>query len=393
MSTYEFSPQGYNYDIDPKGVHPFWETEEEGEDVNITATALVDDNTGVPAVVVHKTQTGDNINFEFDFRNLKGPAGSPGQDGQDGADGVTPNINMNASVDSNTGTPSVEVNRTGTKESPNFALAFHNLKGAEGSPGQDGVTPQFTASANTYDDGGTPYVNLTQGGTPAHPELQFDFYNLGNGGGGGGATYPENYQYYNYINSISDLDTLLSHIQLNETVDFFCTGGSIEGSSALTQAGITKDIALNPSGGFTITAPGTTEALSFLLTMLNGFNHVYISHVELGPGREGYNISFTPRNYVGEIQSPAAFPGTTVLPLNDMVVAISYEPGVSLNAEVRATQASGSGEVVVATADDTASAGGAYHILTVPSYFQVDLDLNAITIQMLLMSKEDYTQS
>ena len=224
--------------------------------------------------------------------------------------------------------------------------------------------------------------------------LQADF---GNGGGGGGATYPENYQYYNYINSISDLDTLLSHIQLNETIDFFCTGGSIEGSSALTQAGITKDIALNPAGGFTITAPGTTEALSFLLTMLNGFNHVYISHVELGPGREGYNISFTPRNYVGEIQSPAAFPGTTVLPLNDMVVSMVYEPAVSLTAEVRATQASGSGEVVVATADDTADTSGnpgagAYHILTVPSYFQVDLDLNAITIQMLLMSKEDYTQ-
>ena len=50
-----------------------------------------------------------------------------------GTDGVTPAITVTATVDSGTGTPSVEVTKSGSDAAPSFKLAFSNLKGADGS--------------------------------------------------------------------------------------------------------------------------------------------------------------------------------------------------------------------------------------------------------------------
>ena len=72
----------------------------------------------------------------------KGDPGEPGHDGQDGApgkDGVTPDITLSASVDAAVGTPSVQVSKGGTLETPSFALAFHNIKGDPGADGTDGI--------------------------------------------------------------------------------------------------------------------------------------------------------------------------------------------------------------------------------------------------------------
>ena len=67
-----------------------------------------------------------------------------------GDTGATPVITATASVDANTGTPSVVVTQTGTAEAPTIDFAFHNLKGSGGGTvGMNGVTILCTvASAN-----------------------------------------------------------------------------------------------------------------------------------------------------------------------------------------------------------------------------------------------------
>ena len=61
--------------------------------------------------------------------NIKGPKGDTGDQGEPGQD---------ASVGTGTGTPSVNVTKSGTTESPIFNLAFDGLKGAKGDPGESG---------------------------------------------------------------------------------------------------------------------------------------------------------------------------------------------------------------------------------------------------------------
>lgn len=64
--------------------------------------------------------------------SAEGPQGPPGKDG------VTPTITADATVDANTGTPSVAVEKTGTTENPKFTFKFENLKGPKGDTGAPG---------------------------------------------------------------------------------------------------------------------------------------------------------------------------------------------------------------------------------------------------------------
>lgn len=84
-----------------------------------------------------------------------GPQGPAGADGTDGTDGVTPVISATATVDGNTGTPSVQVVKTGTDAAPSFAFNFHNLKGQDGQGGGGETYPkvygiQDNASGEDY---------------------------------------------------------------------------------------------------------------------------------------------------------------------------------------------------------------------------------------------------
>lgn len=157
------SPQGYKLGEDPTSKNPFW-GEGEDSDVNkIYATATVDDETGVPSVSTIKTVSGNDITFGFAFHNLKGERGPQGPAGATGATGPA----GPAGAD---GAPGA-TGATGPQgpEGPKGDTGATGPAGPKGDPGvagADGVSPTARVE-QTGENQVTIYVTDSNGTTSA----------------------------------------------------------------------------------------------------------------------------------------------------------------------------------------------------------------------------------
>lgn len=126
------------------------------------------------AAAAHAPIIGNNGNW-FLYNTGTGQYEDSGEPSQ-GDDGVTPVISATASVDANTGTPAVNVTKTGTDAAPSFGFSFQNLKGDKGDTGNTGATGNGIASITktgtsglvdtytiTYTNGNTDTFTVTNG--------------------------------------------------------------------------------------------------------------------------------------------------------------------------------------------------------------------------------------
>lgn len=135
---------------------------------------------------------------------LKGEKGDPGSKGDKGDPGEpgSPGVaagfgSVTASIDANTGTPSVEVTASGSNTSKNFAFAFHNLKGSAGQQGEKGD------KGDKGDPGTTDYNQLTN--KPTIPTLTSQLTN-----DSGFVTQEVYVVEYGYTGSVEDICALVA---------------------------------------------------------------------------------------------------------------------------------------------------------------------------------------
>ena len=107
----------------------------------------------------------------MDFGLVTGASGRDGVDGSDGLNGVD-GFSPIATVTQNTGSATISITDQQGTTTANIS------NGINGTNGTDGITPSITATASVDSNVGTPSVNVTKSGTDAQPNFAFAFSNL-----------------------------------------------------------------------------------------------------------------------------------------------------------------------------------------------------------------------
>lgn len=144
-------PQGKS---GPQG--PIGNTGPQGESAIISeVNATIDSNIGIPSVTVDLGGTELNRTFTFNFKNIKGEQGIQGIQGEKGNPFVYEDFTQKQLED------------------------LKGPKGDTGEKGDSGVNATITAVTASIDNNiGTPSVVVNMGGTPSARTFNFDFKNL-----------------------------------------------------------------------------------------------------------------------------------------------------------------------------------------------------------------------
>ena len=113
---------------------------------------------GIPQGTTFTPSVDDNGNISWSNDGGKANPVTKNIKGVQGERGATPDIEIQATVDANIGTPSVAVEKSGTAENPKFTLAFSNIKGERGADANHITVSKFNQkliSMETIRVGGT----------------------------------------------------------------------------------------------------------------------------------------------------------------------------------------------------------------------------------------------
>lgn len=206
------SPKGYEYGIQPRGSHPFWDNT--GDITGVDATVDVGTGTGTPEASVDSSYDEGLVTLAFHFDGLKGSVGPQGPQGETGPAGPKGDTGETgpagpAGPQGETGPQGIqgETGATGPKgdqgiqgetgaqgpqgiqgpqglqgetgpAGPQGVKGDTGERGPQGLPGNDGVTPVISATATVDNNTGTPSVNVTKTGSDAAPNYNFAFSNI-----------------------------------------------------------------------------------------------------------------------------------------------------------------------------------------------------------------------